>query len=108
MCAWLCVVLVCYAYDSYLPQLSGASLLKSTASHLLQLLEHIHGSHEVAFLASSSEICIKTFRKEEQTAGGAALSADAPGSARLSTEMNVSATEFTDGYVFAGRDTEVS
>ena len=72
----------------------------------MQLLEHIHGSYEVAFLASSDQICIKTFRNDEQS--GASVSADAPGSAHLSTEMNVGSADFTDGYIFAGQEGEVS
>lgn len=95
---------------------SGASCLTAQPSHLVQLLDHIQGSYEVAFVASVDQVCVRTFRSDEQMlnagaagggAGQTAGSGDPPGSAVLSTEMTVSATEF-DGYVFAGEEDEVT
>ena len=88
-------------------QREGASCLAAQANHLTQLLDHFHGSYEVAFLASPHEVFLKTYRAEEGEkgvggggAGGGVGGQEQPGHAVLSTEMTVSAQD-VDGYEFA-------
>lgn len=82
----------------------GASCLRAQANHLSQMLDHVQGAAEVAFVAGKEGICLRTWRGGEEEGGrggGGKEGGELLGTANLNTEMTVSAMDF-DGYEYMG------
>ena len=82
----------------------GASCLRAQANHLSQMLDHVQGAAEVAFVAGKEGICLRTWRGGEEEGGrggGGKEGGELLGTACLNTEMTVSAMDF-DGYEYMG------
>lgn len=65
------------------------------ANQFIEMLDHMHGSFEVAFHAERDRVRVKTFRSNDPMGTGTA--GERPGAAALSTEMSISSTDF-DAY----------